>query len=58
MNVSRARHYYWCLETEKVSWFPPGHPRSCPVVAAAKVRENITTQTTSFERENEREIVI
>nr|CAG4647253.1 EOG090X0A6P [Megafenestra aurita] len=48
-----ARHYYWCLESDKVSWFPPGHPKACPVVAAAKVRENISNQNISPEKETD-----
>ena len=36
-----SRHYYWCIESDKVSWFPPGNPKAIPVLAAAKVRENM-----------------
>nr|CAG4636371.1 EOG090X0A6P [Eubosmina coregoni] len=51
-----ARHYYWCIESDKVSWFPPGHPKACPVVAAAKVRENISNKNSSPEKESDREM--
>jgi len=51
-----GRHYYWCVESDKVSWFPPGHPKAIPVVAAAKVRENITSQNSSPEKDNEKEM--
>lgn len=51
-----GRHYYWCLESDKVSWFPPGHPKSCPVVAAAKVRENISNQNNSQEKDTDVEM--
>jgi hypothetical protein len=54
----RARHYYWCIESDKVSWFPPGHPKACPVVAAAKVRENISSHSNSPEKESDREMVM
>nr|CAG4634948.1 EOG090X0A6P [Alona affinis] len=46
-----GRHYYWCLESDKVSWFPPGHPRACPVVAAAKMRENLSHNSSSDSKE-------
>nr|CAG4641058.1 EOG090X0A6P [Eulimnadia texana] len=39
-----GRHYYWSFESDKVSWFPPGHPKAIPVVAASKVRENLQNQ--------------
>ena len=52
-----GRHYYWCLESDKVSWFPPGHPKACPVVSAAKVRENITPPSSTEEKEQDKEIV-
>ena len=26
-DVWTGRYYYWNLETDEVSWFPPGHPR-------------------------------
>ena len=55
--VSSGRHYYWCLESDKVSWFPPGHPKAIPVVAAAKVRENITSRKSPPEKDNEKEMV-
>nr|CAG4638614.1 EOG090X0A6P [Cyclestheria hislopi] len=48
-----ARHYYWCMETDKVSWFPPGHPKAIPVLAAAKVRENILSQKVDKEVSDE-----
>nr|CAG4648099.1 EOG090X0A6P [Moina brachiata] len=51
-----GRHYYWCLESDKVSWFPPGHPKACPVVAAAKVRENMKSQPSIIEKELDKEI--
>jgi len=45
------------LESDKVSWFPPGHPKAIPVVAAAKVRENITSQNSLPEKDNDKEMV-
>lgn len=27
-DVWTGRYYYWNLETDEVSWFPPGHPRA------------------------------
>ena len=45
------------MQSDKVSWFPPGHPKAIPVVAAAKVRENITNHNTS-EKESDREMVM
>lgn len=35
----------------------PGHPKSCPVVAAAKVRENISNQNNSQEKDTDVEMV-
>ena len=23
-----GRHFFWCTKTDKVSWFPPGHPKA------------------------------
>eukprot|EP00096_Caligus_rogercresseyi_P002062 TRINITY_DN1380_c0_g1_i4.p1 TRINITY_DN1380_c0_g1~~TRINITY_DN1380_c0_g1_i4.p1 ORF type:complete len:253 (-),score=66.99 TRINITY_DN1380_c0_g1_i4:100-858(-) len=34
-----GRHYFWCTRTDKVSWLPPGHPKSRPVEAASVLRE-------------------
>ena len=31
-----GRHFFWCTKTDKVSWFPPGHPK-------AKVRDSFQT---------------
>lgn len=36
-----GRHYYWNTKTDKVSWLPPGHPKSQPGDPASKVRENL-----------------
>jgi polyglutamine-binding protein 1 len=34
-----------------------GHPKACPVVAAAKVRENISNQNNTPEKDNDVEMV-
>jgi len=36
-----GRHYYWDTRTDKVSWLPPGHPKSVVMEPASKVRELI-----------------
>ena len=52
-----GRHFYWCLETDRVSWFPPGHPKAIPVLAAAQVRKNLSNQKISQEKEIDKEVV-
>merc|ERR1719412_3124678 len=39
-----GRHYYWCTKTDKVSWLPPGHPRSRITEAASQVREMLSSK--------------
>jgi len=39
-----GRHFFWCTKTDKVSWFPPGHPKAKAVEAASAVREVIVSQ--------------
>ena len=34
----RGRHYYWNVETDEVSWFPPEHPKANVTVSANKLR--------------------
>ena len=34
-----GRHYYWDTRTDKVSWLPPGHPKSVLLEPASKMRE-------------------
>jgi len=43
-DAGTGRHYYWCTKTDKVSWFPPGHPKSKPTEAASKVREQLSIE--------------
>ncbi|OQV19574.1 hypothetical protein BV898_06348 [Hypsibius exemplaris] len=33
-----GRHYYWNVETDEVSWFPPEHPKANVTVSANKLR--------------------
>nr|CAG4635614.1 EOG090X0A6P [Artemia franciscana] len=35
------RHYYWCMASDEVSWFPPGHPKFYAGPPASKFREEI-----------------
>jgi hypothetical protein len=35
-----------------------GHPKACPVVAAAKVRENISNQNNTPEKDTDIEMVV
>jgi len=43
-DAGTGRHYYWCTKTDKVSWLPPGHPRSKATEAASKVREMLALE--------------
>jgi len=36
-DVWTGRYYYWNLETDEVSWLPPGHPKSKIGIAAKKI---------------------
>jgi len=36
-DVWTGRYYYWNLETDEVSWFPPGHPRAKIGLPAKKI---------------------
>ncbi|XP_055351381.1 polyglutamine-binding protein 1-like [Paramacrobiotus metropolitanus] len=33
-----GRHYYWNVDTDEVSWFPPEHPKASVTVSANKLR--------------------
>lgn len=52
-----GRHFYWSLESDRVSWFPPGHPKAIPVVAAAQVRQNLANVKPLPDKEMDKEIV-
>jgi len=39
-----GRHYYWDTKTDKVSWLPPGHPKSNVVDPSSKMREVIASR--------------
>jgi len=51
-----GRHFYWSLESDRVSWFPPGHPKAIPVVAAAQVRQNLANVKPLPDKEMDKEI--
>lgn len=36
-----GRYFFWCTRTDKVDWFPPGHPKSNLLEPASRVREGI-----------------
>jgi polyglutamine-binding protein 1 len=36
-----GRYFFWCTRTDKVDWFPPGHPKCNLLEPAARVREGI-----------------
>lgn len=39
-----GRHYYWDTRSDKVSWLPPGHPKSVVMEPASKAREIIASK--------------
>nr|CAG4650345.1 EOG090X0A6P [Sida crystallina] len=51
-----GRHFYWCIETDRVAWFPPGHPKAIPVLAAAQVRQNLSNQKNIQDKESDKEM--
>jgi len=52
-DAGTGRHYYWCTKTDKVSWLPPGHPRSKATEAASKVREMLALEASHQQEEEE-----
>jgi len=48
-----GRHYYWCTKSDKVSWLPPGHPKSNVTEPASKARENLVRQQREKQEEAE-----
>merc|ERR1719192_1505383 len=45
------RHYYWDTRTDKVSWLPPGHPKSVLLEPASKMREHLALRPKRMEEE-------
>jgi len=54
-DAGTGRHYYWCTKTDKVSWLPPGHPRSKATEAASKIRELLASEASLRKRRKEDE---
>jgi len=54
-DAGTGRHYYWCTKTDKVSWLPPGHPRSKATEAASKIRELLASEASLRKRHKEDE---
>jgi len=52
-DAGTGRHYYWCTKTDKVSWLPPGHPRSKPTEAASKIREELSQEAANKVQQEE-----
>merc|ERR1719234_442033 len=44
-----GRHYYWDTRTDKVSWLPPGHPKSVLLEPASKMREQLALRPKRME---------
>jgi len=36
-----GRHFFWCTRTDKVDWYPPGHPKCNLIEPASRLREGI-----------------
>jgi len=46
-----GRHYYWDTRTDKVSWLPPGHPKSVLLEPASKMREHLALRPKRMEED-------
>lgn len=48
-----GRYYFWNLETDQVTWYPPTHPKAKLSLSAAKIRENKQHEKQVLESEEE-----
>ncbi|XP_059090650.1 polyglutamine-binding protein 1-like [Tigriopus californicus] len=48
-----GRHFFWNRRTDRVSWFPPGHPKARIMEAASQVRELLQSQLSNMDEDDE-----
>lgn len=48
-----GRHFFWNRRTDRVSWFPPGHPKARIMEAASQVRQLLQSQLSNMDEDDD-----